>query len=86
MEQTSGHEPLDVEAAFRREAPALLAYFTRRVSPTEGAADLLSEAFLIAWRKRNRVTLDEATVRPWLYGIARKVLAQHRCGSMRRMI
>ena len=84
MEKASGHEPLDVEAAFRREAPALLGYFTRRVSPTEDAADLLSETFLIAWRKRNRVTLAEATVRPWLYGIARKMLAQHRRGSMRR--
>ena len=63
MEKASGHEPLDVEAAFRREAPALLGYFTRRVSPTEDAADLLSETFrlpLVLERRDGRFTARRA--------------------------
>ena len=74
----------DLAAAFRAEAPALLGYFVRRARPAEDAADLVSETFLIAWRKQ-REAVSVNALRPWLFGIARKVLSQHRRGSLRRV-
>lgn len=84
-EQREAEGEGDLAAAFRVEAPALLGYFARRVTPTEDAADLVSETFLIAWRKKQRdLSSDIDALRPWLFGIARKVLSQHRRGSLRR--
>jgi len=51
----------------------LLAYALRRVRRAEDAADVLSETFLIAWRKLDSLPpSDEA--RLWLFGVARNVL------------
>jgi RNA polymerase sigma-70 factor (ECF subfamily) len=56
---------------------SLLAYFLRRVDEPADAADLLSEVFLVAWRRRDELP-EQAHL--WLYGVARKVLAAHRRG------
>jgi RNA polymerase sigma-70 factor (ECF subfamily) len=77
-------EAADIEQVFRREAPALLGYFVRRVTPAEDAADLVSETFLAAWKSPRRETVPPEALRPWLFGIARKVLSQHRRGKHRR--
>lgn len=61
----------------------ILGYLLRRVEPGEDAADLMTEVFTIAWRRISSVPEgDEA--RLWLYGVARKLLANHRRGSIRR--
>lgn len=73
-----------LEAIVREHAPALLAFFARRVDPAEDAADLLSETLLIAWRKAKTIPADDAAVRPWLFGVARNVLLHHRRGWARR--
>lgn len=75
------------EAAFDRlfvahRAP-LLAYFLRRVDAPCDAADLLAEVFVVVWRRLDDVPAGgDAT--PWLYGVARRVLANHRRGVRRR--
>lgn len=74
----------DLSESFRSEAPALLGYFIRRVDIREDAADLVSETFLAAWKSARRDDIDPAMRRAWLYGIARKVLSQHRRGRVRR--
>lgn len=58
-------------------------YAARRCSGPADAADVASETFLVAWRRIGDAPRGE-DVRPWLYGIARKVLANHRRGSRRR--
>jgi len=73
-----------VELLVRAHTPALLAFFARRVSPVEDAADLLSETFLAAWRRVNSIPDDDEAVRPWLFGIARNVLLHHRRSHVRR--
>ncbi|WP_240489830.1 RNA polymerase sigma factor [Actinomadura atramentaria] len=71
------------EAAVRRDGPALLGYLTRRTDAPEDAADLLAEVFATAWRRvADLPPGDEA--RLWLYGIARRTLANHRRGRVRR--
>lgn len=61
----------------------LLAYAMRRVEQPEDAADVVAETFLIAWRRCHEMP-PEAEVRLWLYGVARRVLANHRRGGVRR--
>jgi RNA polymerase sigma-70 factor, ECF subfamily len=75
---------IDVGDFMSREAPALLAYFTRRLEHAEDAADLLSDTLIVAWRKSRQLPSDPTRARMWLYGVARNVLATHRRGSTRR--
>ena len=79
--------PRDSEARFRdlysANAPALTAYAARRVSDPADAADVVADTFLVAWRRLPEVPLgDEA--RLWLYGVARRTLANQRRGTRRR--
>jgi RNA polymerase sigma-70 factor (ECF subfamily) len=74
----------DVPALVEREAPGLLAYFARRVTPVDDAADLLGDTLVIVWRRRSAIPDDETGARMWLYGVARKVLSTHRRGASRR--
>jgi RNA polymerase sigma factor (sigma-70 family) len=62
------------EALFREHYPAVRAYASRR-APTEMAQDAIAETFLIAWRRFDDVPSDPL---PWLYGVARRVLANQR--------
>ena len=62
---------------------ALLAYAVRRVTRPEDAADVVADAFLVAWRRVHDLPPgDEA--RLWMYGVARKVLANQRRSGQRR--
>jgi DNA-directed RNA polymerase specialized sigma24 family protein len=65
------------------EFESLLAYALRRVEQPEDAADVVAEIFLVAWRRRHEMPAD-AEARLWLYGVARRVLANHHRGDMRR--
>ncbi|MFF2276276.1 RNA polymerase sigma factor [Agromyces sp. NPDC058126] len=64
-----------LEAAYRANAADLLTYFGRRVPVPADAADLLSETFVVAWRRGDRMPTEPEQARMWLYGVARRVLA-----------
>jgi RNA polymerase sigma factor (sigma-70 family) len=61
----------------------LLAYALRRVDRAEDAADVVAETFLVAWRRMDRVPEGD-DARLWLYGVARRQLANQRRGQLRR--
>lgn len=64
-------------------ASPILAYAVRRTASPQDAADVMAEAFAVVWRRIDDVPAgDEA--RPWLYGVARAVLANHHRGVLRR--
>jgi RNA polymerase sigma factor (sigma-70 family) len=71
------------EQVFATHREAVLGYLRRRTDSGHDAADLLADTFLVAWRRLDDVPLDPQT-RPWLYGVARRVLANHRRGEGRR--
>jgi RNA polymerase sigma factor (sigma-70 family) len=77
------------EETFRRlygaHFDAVLGYALRRTVRAQDAADVTAETFLVAWRRLAHVP-DEPDVRPWLYGVARRVLANHRRGDRRRTV
>lgn len=72
--------------AFRRiydeHYPAVLSFCLRRV-PLEDAKDASAEVFLVAWRRLDDVPGADGSL-PWLYGTARRVLANQRRGQSRR--
>lgn len=58
-----------------------LSRFVRRRVPPSDAEDVVSTVFTIAWRRLTDVPADDA--RPWLFGVARKVLANQSRWRMR---
>ena len=62
---------------------SLLAYALRRVEQPADAADVVAETFLVAWRRGDEIPAG-AEARLWLYGVARRVLANHHRGGERR--
>ena len=81
---SSGTEDEDrFRRAYADNFAALLAYALRRAAQPEDAADVVAETFLVAWRRRQEMPAgDEA--RLWLYGVARRVLANQTRGGVRR--
>jgi len=62
----------------------LLGYALRRTDNTDDAADVLAETFLAAWRRFDEVPAGDQA-RLWLYGTARRVLANYHRGERRRL-
>jgi RNA polymerase sigma factor (sigma-70 family) len=72
------------EGVYSANCGPVLAYVLRRTHSCEDAADVLAETFLIAWRRLHDVPPGDAA-RLWLYGVARRVLANQRRGERRRI-
>lgn len=64
--------PQRYAAMYRRHVRAVHSYAWRRVGDT-AAADVVSETFLVAWRRMPDLPDDEEL--PWLLGVARRVVA-----------
>ncbi|WP_026410850.1 RNA polymerase sigma factor [Actinomadura oligospora] len=60
----------------------LLGYALRRCDSPEDAADVVAETFAIAWRRSAEMP-GGGEARLWLYGVARRVLANQRRGARR---
>jgi RNA polymerase sigma-70 factor (ECF subfamily) len=70
------------EALFTEHQRAVLAYAMRRAESVADAEDVTAETFTIAWRKLDSIPTDAHL--PWLYAVARRVLANQRRGAGRR--
>jgi RNA polymerase sigma-70 factor, ECF subfamily len=70
-------------ALHRANARPLLGFALRRAARPEDAADVVAETMLVAWRRIDEAP-DGAGARLWLYGVARRVLANNRRGLRRR--
>jgi RNA polymerase sigma-70 factor (ECF subfamily) len=86
--KTSGPTPRATrETRFRAVYEAtyddLLRFAQRRTDPS-AAEDVTAEVFLVAWRRLEDVpdAIDDA--RPWLFGVARATMLNHRRGERRR--
>ncbi|MCD2440655.1 sigma-70 family RNA polymerase sigma factor [Agromyces sp. SYSU K20354] len=71
------------EHVYVANAADLLSYFGRRVQIPADAADLLSETFIVAWRRGDRMPVEPEQARMWLFGVARRVLANAARGGAR---
>jgi RNA polymerase sigma-70 factor (ECF subfamily) len=80
---TPSPEVESFEQLYRSTRIDVLNYLLRRTADREDAADLLAEVYVVAWRRRaDRPDGDEA--RLWLFGVARRVLADHCRSQVRR--
>ena len=71
------------EVVYAAHRGPILGYVLRRTGNPDDAADIIAETFLTAWRRLDEIPHDPQT-RLWLYGVARRVLANHHRGERRR--
>lgn len=69
-------DPEAFAALFDRYSAMLFRYVSRRLGP-EAAEDIVGETFLAAFSRRHRYDLAQRDARPWLFGIATKLVARH---------
>jgi len=70
------------EALYAAHRAQVLRYVLRRTERADDAADVVAETFLVVWRRLDDAPGAEAHL--WVYGVARRVLANHRRGERRR--
>lgn len=81
--QRSWDEPEAFAVLFDRYADDIHGYVSRRLG-VEVADDLMAEAFAVAFQRRRRYDVSWPQARPWLYGIATKLISEHRRAEARR--
>jgi len=70
------------EQVYRQNLPSLVAFASRRVGAHD-AIEVVAQTFTIAWRRFDDVPAG-AEARLWLFGTARRVMANERRSSSRR--
>jgi RNA polymerase sigma factor (sigma-70 family) len=78
-----GH-PEQFGQVFDRHARVVFRYLVRRIGPDD-ADTVLGEVFRIAFEKRATYDGRYESARPWLYGIATRLVAKHRRAEARRI-
>lgn len=80
--QRSLADPEAFSAIFERHIRAVGGYIRQRLG-TDAVEDVLSETFLVAFRKRASFDPDTASALPWLLGIATRLVKRHRADEAR---
>ncbi|MFJ2505163.1 RNA polymerase sigma factor [Microbacterium sp. NPDC087592] len=81
--QRSLEEPGVFSEIFERHVRPVGGYIRRRVG-AHAVDDVLSETFLVAFRRRSSFDLGTESARPWLLGIATRVVKSHRAAEARQ--
>ena len=68
---------------YRDQGRAILSYALARVDDPDDAPDVVAETFLVAWRRLEEVPIGPRE-RLWLYGVARRVIANLHRSARRR--
>ena len=71
------------EAVYRQLYAPICGYALRRVRHPEDAAEVIAETFATLWRRFDACP-QGGELRPWLFGVARRVIANQRRGERRR--
>jgi RNA polymerase sigma-70 factor (ECF subfamily) len=71
------------EAAYRELYEPICGYTLRRVRQPDDAAEAIAETFTTLWRRFDACP-QGTELRPWLFGVARRVIANQRRGNRRR--
>ena len=75
--KSAGPDDREFRALWDRNFGPVSSYVGRRVYPHgDRANDLVAEVFIVAWRRFDVVPQPPEDL-PWLYGVARKVVASH---------
>lgn len=74
---------MHVDLLIQEQFDGVWRFARRRCATAADADDVTAETFSIVWRKRHELPPDQE-VRPWLFGIVRRVVANHRRAEVRR--
>lgn len=74
--ELSAREPAVFALLFDRHARSVYRYAAQRLGDTF-ADDVMSETFLVAFEKRMTYDLEVTDARPWLLGIATRLMRKH---------
>ncbi|MDQ0725078.1 RNA polymerase sigma factor [Microbacterium sp. W4I20] len=81
--QRSLEEPGAFSEIFERHVRPVGGYIRRRIG-ADAVDDVLSETFLVAFRRRAAFDTSSASARPWLLGIATRMVKSHRAAEARQ--
>ncbi len=70
-------EPEGIEAAYAAHGAELYRFVLRGLSDAGAAQDVVQETFLRAWRAADRYDPQLASLRVWLFAIARNTMLDH---------
>ena len=79
----AGREKL-LASLFDSAYAPIMAYARRRTPQLSDAEDMVAETFVVVWRRLDDLPEHETERLPWLYGIARRVVANQRRSAARR--
>ncbi|MCU1405582.1 MAG: polymerase [Glaciihabitans sp.] len=66
--------PFDLVTAYDEHGPALFGFAVNTLRDRSLAEDCVQEVFLRAWRSRDQYSPEKASLRTWLFAIARNVI------------
>ncbi len=69
--------PAEVDAAYLLHGPELYRFALRGLGDVGSAQDVVQETFLRAWRAADRFDPSLASLRVWLFAIARNAMTDH---------
>lgn len=78
------NEHARLRALFDTHYEAMLAYARRRTGELADAEEVVADTFVVAWRRLGDLPAAPTQQRPWLYGIARRVILNQRRSLGRR--
>ena len=81
--ERSVRDPEEFALLFQRHSASIFRYVARRLGP-DAADDVVADTFLQAFRHRSRYRSDYPDARPWLYGIATRLVGRHRRAEIRQ--
>ncbi|WP_307796533.1 RNA polymerase sigma factor [Actinomadura barringtoniae] len=79
----SRREPERFAVIFDRHYAEIHRYVDRRLG-ADAADDIAADVFLIAFRRRVTFDPGQVSARPWLFGIATRLIGRHRRSELRR--
>jgi RNA polymerase sigma-70 factor (ECF subfamily) len=74
--------PISFSDLYEAQIDSVYAYFRRRIAAVN-AQDATADTFVVVWRRWQDRPPDDELV-PWIYGIARNILANHDRSNRRR--
>lgn len=81
-QRSSSDEHDQLTQLYEQHAGSITEYALRRTTGAD-AADVVADTFMVAWRRVGDIPPEPNTL-PWLYGVARRVLANQRRSTRRR--
>jgi len=82
QKMSDGDRKLSFRNVYEQHYSRIRSYCLRRMNQTD-AGDAVADVFAVAWRRMDDMPTGEATL-PWLYGVAYRVVSDHRRGQGRR--